>query len=160
MMRTKEWITSSLDKSRHLFSPRKSIHPLFTWLPSRSEEQSVSTKSAKRLYYSGSPTHSLMEVGQVIQEICLVPTYPQLNLIGSSDLDSDLVLWLPLLLFQGWLGTNHFLLLSIKMYFAHFPKSKRMFGVSSNYPGELNGKSIYLFLPQCSVCLSLHVKHW
>ena len=49
-----------------------------------------------------------MEVGQVIQEICLVPTYPQLNLIGSSDLDSDLVLWLPLLLFQGWVGTNHF----------------------------------------------------
>ena len=46
-----------------------------------------------------------MEVGQVIQEICLVPSYLQLNLIGSSDLNSDLVLWLPLLLFQGWVGT-------------------------------------------------------
>ena len=42
--------------------------------------------------------------------------------------------------------------------FAHFPKSKRLFGVSSNYPGELNGKSFSF--TTYSVCLSLHVKHW
>ena len=73
----------------------------------------------------------------MIQEICLVPSYLQLNLIDSSDLHSDLVLCLPLLLFQGWVGSEH------------FPKLKGRFGGSSNYPGELNGRSISLFHPQC-----------
>ena len=39
--------------------------------------------------YSGSPTHSLMEVGQVIQEICLVPTYP----LGCPTLNLFLIEW-------------------------------------------------------------------